>query len=232
MPEVIQYAGLSRAGVAVARPLRPWIIDLSTIQPCEGMQAGDVHDFEALPDMGSWTLGDTPDDPALRLQWVRVHDGDKTLLICDRVLLMRVSWDDLDATGLVEGRTVVVDGRRHVCRLLTGGSRFRRVDAPTEGGDPADNEWDRHVCAQAGLPGLIAPSVADLRGTPSAEDRLSQHNQVWNWFGAHSWTRDPYELRPTARCCRGFWSAGFFYLNTRSHRHEDIGWRPVLEAQD
>jgi hypothetical protein len=45
-----------------------------------------------------------------------------------------------------------------------------------------------------------------------------------------SWTQEPFRHRATARCCRGFHAAGFFYLNTQSHRHEDIGWRPVLEA--
>lgn len=232
MPQVIQFAGLSRAGQLVPRPTRPWIIDLSAIQPCAGLETGDTHDFEALPDMASWTLGDTPADPSLRLQWVRVEDGPKTLLICDRVLLMRVSWDDLHAAGLVEGRSVLIDGRRHLCRLLSGGTRFRRPEDGVEGSEPADNEWDHYVCGGADLDGLIHPGSSDLKGVLRAEDCLSSHNQVWNWFGAHSWTKDPFELRPTARCCRGFWSARFFYLNTRSHRHEDIGWRPVLEPLD
>ena len=39
----------------------------------------------------------------------------------------------------------------------------------------------------------------------------------------------PYLNRDNARCCRGYKAGQCFYLNTFDHRHEDIGWRPVLE---
>jgi len=58
------------------------------------------------------------------------------------------------------------------------------------------------------------------------------HNRIWNWFGAVSWTREPYGPDAQLRVCRGFHAAHYFYLNMRSQRHEDIGWRPVLEEID
>ena len=87
-----------------------------------------MADFETAPYWAAWHLGDTPPDPSRQLQWVRLRDERRTLLVSDRVPLMRVSWDDLDAAGLVTGRTVTIDGRPYRCRLLTGGSRFRSSD--------------------------------------------------------------------------------------------------------
>lgn len=228
---VVRLGGLYLRDNALLRPSRPWIIDLSVLQPCAGLVAGDVADFETAPDLVAWRLGDTPADPARRLQWLRLRDQGRTLLISDRVLLMRISWDDLDAAGLVTGRTVTIDGRDYRCRLLTGGSRFRSGDEADgyPGGWPLANEWDRYVGAEAGIPGLPPPSAADLDGSLELGDQASPHNALWNWFAAVCWTQEPYALRATARCCRGYRSARYFYLNTRSHRHEDIGWRPVLE---
>jgi hypothetical protein len=205
---------------------------LSVIRPFEGVTPGDVADFETSPHMDRWRLGDTPRDPAQQLQWIRLEDRGRTLLICDRVILMRVSWDDLNAAGLVEGQQVTIDGRRYRCRLLTGGSRFRQADVGHAGGWPSSNEWDRYVAAEDPIEGLPRPAQTDLDQTLEPADQASPHNMLWNWFGAVSWTREPYEHKETARCCRGYHSARFFYLNTQSHRHEDIGWRPVLEPLD
>ena len=49
--------------------------------------------------MANYTFGNTPSAEANKLQWVKIKDGDKTLLICDRVILVNVSWDDLNGQG-------------------------------------------------------------------------------------------------------------------------------------
>ena len=110
------------------------------------------------------------------------------------------------------------------------GSSFRSADDGYAGGWPLANEWDRYISAEAPTTGLPKPSASDLDESLDAADLQSEHNALWNWFGAVSWTREPYAQRESARCCRGYRSARYFYLNTQSHRHEDIGWRPVLEA--
>ena len=56
--------------------------------------------------MANYTFGNTPSAEANKLQWVKIKDGDKTLLICDRVILVNVSWDDLNGQGYVTGKTV------------------------------------------------------------------------------------------------------------------------------
>ena len=175
---VVRLGGLYLRDNALLRPSRPWIIDLSVLQPCAGLVAGDVADFETAPDLVAWRLGDTPADPARRLQWLRLRDQGRTLLVSDRVLLMRISWDDLDAAGLVTGRTVTIDGRDYRCRLLTGGSRFRSGDEADgyPGGWPLANEWDRYVGAEAGIPGVPLAAAADLGGNLALPDPANAHN--------------------------------------------------------
>ena len=226
---VICLGGLYRKSEVQPRPTRPWLIDLTVLRPYEGLATGNVADFETAPDMELWRIGDTPANKTHQLQWVCIEDQGRLLLISDRVLLMRISWDDLQTTGYVAGRVVTIDGRRYQCRLLTGGSRFRSTDDGFAGGWPAANEWDRYVAAEAPMAGLPKPSPTDLDETLDHMDLHSEHNALWNWFGAVSWTQEPYAQLETARCCRGYRSARYFYLNTHSHRHEDIGWRPVLE---
>jgi hypothetical protein len=212
--------GLWFDGAALPRPTRPWAIDLSAVRPYDGLAPGDVADFSAAPDWERWRLGDTPGDPAARLSWRPTTAG---VLVCDRVILMRVSWADLEAVGLVTGRDIVLDGQRWRCRLIEGGDAFAK---PGDGraGASGPTEWDRLIAADA-------PPEAQ-RGPASEALRLGAHNTCWHWVGAYSWTALPFAGDAAKRVCRGFHAPQFFYLNTVDHRHEDIGWRPMLEPLD
>ena len=219
---------LRRDGLAQPRPTRPWLVDLSILKPFDFAPPGDIAEFEPAPDFARWSLGDTSAKEANALRWIVIEDDGRQLMICDRVILVRVSWDDLDGAGYVNGRKVTIDGQDFCCRLLSGGQEFR-IDADGYSGGTPANEWDRIVAGANAADGLPMPRVR------APQDKLNEaalndpHNKIWNWFGAVSWTREPYLHKATARVCRGYHAASFFYLNTRSHRHEDIGWRPVLE---
>ena len=227
---IVELGSLYLDGVPQPLPTRPWIVDLSSFEPYPGIEAGNIAEFEEVPDWSRWALGDTPSDPASRLRWIALRSEEVRLLICDRVILVRVSWQDLDEAGLVSGASVVLDGDTYTCRLLSGGSDFRTGDDGYSGGAPNDNEWDRFVVAEEAVAGLPSPSESDLAEPLCEANRLGRHNEIWNWVGAVSWTATPFARRASARCCRGYSAAGFFYLNTVDHRHEDIGWRPVLEC--
>ena len=72
------------------------------------------------------SIGDTISSFAI--QWVRLSNG---LLVADRCICNNVSWEQLNASGLVFGKVIQIDGSWYLCRCLKVGAK---------GGD--SNEWD------------------------------------------------------------------------------------------
>lgn len=106
--------------------------------------------------ISNYSFGNTPSDDAKKLQWVKIKDGDKTLLICDRVILVNVAWNDLNSAGWIFGKEVTIDGAKYKLRSLTGGSNYRNTSDAYAGGTPTNNEWDRFITREeviTGLPG-------------------------------------------------------------------------------
>lgn len=178
--------------------------------------------------MANYTFGNTPSDDANKLQWVKIKDGDKTLLICDRVILVNVSWDDLNGQGYVTGKTVTIDGAKYKCRLLTGGSNYRNGD-PYAGGSPTNNEWDRFITREEVVSGLPAPVSSDLDTNQNSTDFNSTHNKFWNWFYVYSWCQETYSGNASSRAIRGYYSARNYAWYSSSRRFAYCGFRPVLE---
>lgn len=228
---ITEMGALYKDGMAMANPTRPWIIDLSKIKLYEDIPVGNIADYSQCPYWRLWRLGDTPKNSECRLKWIVLEEKNRRLFICDRVILMRVSWYDLDSAGLVLGKKIEIDGTKYNCRLMTGGHDFRILEDGYSGGNPAENEWDRFVTGEQTIKGLLSLEAHNFKGILNDTFRMSSHNQLWNYFGAFSWTATPSSRHKNARCARGFKSPKYFYLNTFNHRHEDIGWRPVLEER-
>ena len=179
--------------------------------------------------MANYTFGDTPSADANKLQWVKIKDGDKTLLICDRVILVSVSWDDLNGQGYVTGKTITIDGTKYKCRLLTGGSNRRNNDWYA-GGTPTNNEWDRFITREEVITGLPAPVSSDLDTNLNTTDHSSTHNQLWHWVGVYSWCQETWAENASARARRGCNSARHWSWLASSYRYASLGFRPVLEV--
>ena len=179
--------------------------------------------------MANYTFGDTPSADANKLQWVKIKDGDKTLLICDRVILVSVSWDDLNGQGYVTGKTITIDGTKYKCRLLTGGSNRRNNDWYA-GGTPTNNEWDRFITREEVITGLPAPVSSDLDTNLNTTDHNSTHNQLWHWVGVYSWCQETWAENASYRATRGCYSARFWNNYSSGTRYVDVGFRPVLEV--
>lgn len=188
---------------------------------------GDIPQMSGS--MANYTLGNTPSTAANKLQWHKIKDGDKTLLICDRVILVSVSWDDLNGQGYVTGKTVTIDGATYKCRLLTGGTGPRMSDWYS-GGTPTNNEWDRFITREEVITGLPAPLSSDLDSTLNATDKSSTHNQFWNWMGVYSWCQETYSANTAYRADRGYYSARYWRSRSASTRLAHLGFRPVLEV--
>ena len=179
--------------------------------------------------MANYTFGDTPSADANKLQWVKIKDGDKTLLICDRVILVSVSWDDLNGQGYVTGKTITIDGTKYKCRLLTGGSNRRNNDWYA-GGTPTNNEWDRFITREEVITGLPAPVSSDLDTNLNTTDHSSTHNQLWHWVGVYSWCQETWAENASCRALRGYGSARFWVNYSSGFRYVFVGFRPVLEV--
>ncbi len=179
--------------------------------------------------MANYTFGDTPSADANKLQWVKIKDGDKTLLICDRVILVSVSWDDLNGQGYVTGKTITIDGTKYKCRLLTGGSNRRNNDWYA-GGTPTNNEWDRFITREEVITGLPAPVSSDLDTNLNTTDHNSTHNQLWHWVGVYSWCQETWAENASLRAVRGYYSARFWTYTSSGRRYVNVGFRPVLEV--
>lgn len=220
----VQLGGFYNNGTILKRPTKPWRPDGGAYS---GLEAGDIPQMSGS--MANYTLGNTPSAAANRLQWHKIKDGDKILLICDRVILVSVSWDDLNAQGYVTGKTVTIDGTKYKCRLLTGGSSYRNNDNYA-GGTPTNNEWDRFITREEVISGLPAPLSSDLDSTLNATDRNSAHNQFWNWMGVYSWCQETYAANAARRAFRGYSSARLWGDYSASSRNVSIGFRPVLEV--
>lgn len=179
--------------------------------------------------MANYTFGDTPSADANKLQWVKIKDGDKTLLICDRVILVSVSWDDLNGQGYVTGKTITIDGTKYKCRLLTGGSNRRNNDWYA-GGTPTNNEWDRFITREEVITGLPAPVSSDLDTNLNTTDHNSTHNQLWHWVGVYSWCQETWAENASYRADRGYNSARGWGNDSSGPRYVLVGFRPVLEV--
>ena len=179
--------------------------------------------------MANYTFGDTPSADANKLQWVKIKDGDKTLLICDRVILVSVSWDDLNGQGYVTGKTITIDGTKYKCRLLTGGSNRRNNDWYA-GGTPTNNEWDRFITREEVITGLPAPVSSDLDTNLNTTDHSSTHNQLWHWVGVYSWCQETWAENASLRATRGYLSARYWDNYSSGTRDVAVGFRPVLEV--
>lgn len=179
--------------------------------------------------MANYTFGDTPSADANKLQWVKIKDGDKTLLICDRVILVSVSWDDLNGQGYVTGKTITIDGTKYKCRLLAGGSNRRNNDWYA-GGTPTNNEWDRFITREEVITGLPAPVSSDLDTNLNTTDHNSAHNQLWHWVGVYSWCQETWAENAWYRADRGCDSARYWSYGNATRQNASVGFRPVLEV--
>ena len=180
--------------------------------------------------MANYTFGDTPAAEANQLQWHKIQDGDKTLLICDRVILVNCSWNDLNSQGYITGKEVTIDGAKYKCRVLTGGTGPRSSNDYYSGGTPTNNEWDRFITREEVITGLPAPVSSDLDSTQNATDLNSTHNQFWNWYYVYSWCQETYSGNSSYRAYRGYFSARYWNCHYAAYRNAHLGFRPVLEV--
>lgn len=88
---------------------------------------GDIPQYD-----GQAVISIVPASQEKSITWVK--PSGLNLLVADRVLLLNVSWQDLDNNSLVVGKRILIDGQYFRCRLIQTGE--------DEG---VDNEWDEII---------------------------------------------------------------------------------------
>ncbi|HEX2938344.1 MAG TPA: hypothetical protein VHO66_05430 [Ruminiclostridium sp.] len=219
----VKFGGLYQSGAALPWPTSPWRNDTS-------FGNGEIGNIPSMSgSMANYTIGNTPSSDAQQLRWAKIKDGDKTILVCLSNILVNVSWDDLNAQGWVSGKTLTIDGQQVKARLLTGGSTYRSGTDAYSGGSPTSNEWDRFITREEVITGLPAPVTSDLDTSTDETDRISTHNQFWNWGYCYSWVQETYSGNASVRAVRGYLSARCWSYYVESNCYPYFGWRPVLE---
>ncbi|WP_342538437.1 hypothetical protein MKY15_20550 [Sporosarcina sp. FSL K6-1540] len=155
-------------------------------------------------------------DDAYLIRWIEVVDNDKLLHISDRAVASNVSWNELNAQGLIAGKNVTIDGKAYLLRVLSGGTSGR---GSNNGAFPIGNEWDRIVGNESGYANLPTPTPTDLTNVVANE--FGVHNRFWNWFRVWTWTDE---------WSRGWATANYFAANPHSYKDKETVWRPVLES--
>ncbi len=207
-------------GVKQARPTRPWRTDIT---PTGAPSTGNVPSYSPSQ---SIEIRNSDVDDAYKIQWIEVNENNKQYLVADRNLLINVSWDDLNAQGLINGKEVWVDGQKCLLRILNCGGNYR-ITTDAFAGGTLPNEWDRWIVNEGNISGLPVPTGSDLVPAMGEVARTGAHNQMWNWYYLHSWGRE--SVIATEASARGYNAARYFYTFGKHNRLTHLGWRPVLE---
>ena len=125
-----------------------------------------------------------------------------SLFIADFAVTHEVSWDNLNAKGLIFGKNYTAGGVSYTLRVPSVGSDSAG-SGDSQHGTPQSNEWDRILDKNDGY--------------------------IKNWSRMHSWGQDISRSSWTSRAVRGYSSARFWGYNRATRSSPYVGFRPVLE---
>jgi hypothetical protein len=202
--------------------------------------AGDIPAREGT-NLDGYSITDTSSNPENVLQWHMFYDlinGKPSLiLISDRGLVATLSWNHINGSGFVFGKTQTIDGQNYLCRVLTGGAA-NRLGGSSEiyDGGLLPNEWDRYVMNgvdQDGpfFTGAPEPESADYQsGSQHLNNtaRRRKHNQAWHWMAAYTWCQDTVIDDAARRPLRGHNSVRYWYHASALSAPVACVWRPAL----
>ena len=125
-----------------------------------------------------------------------------SLFIADFAVTHEVSWDNLNAKGLIFGKNYTAGGVDYTMRAPSEGSGSTG-SGESKRGTPQSNEWDRILDKNDGY--------------------------IKNWSRMHSWGQDISRSSWTTRVNRGSISARYWTASRLENSRPTLGFRPVLE---
>lgn len=166
--------------------------------------------------------------------------ADKGLLICDRIVTNTISWDELNSSDYIEGKTLEIKidsinfangggysnfNQAGIIRSLGGGNSYATADGKSSTTDtgngawPIDNEWDTYI-------------VKKDYGTGAGRD------DIWHWKqGVRTLTQDTHVSASANRTFRGTSNTTTGLITETgavgsSSAQALNGFRPVFEYQE
>ena len=146
----------------------------------------------------NFTVGNTV--AGKELQWIEWTKADGTkLLVCDRGLIVNISWNNINAAGFITGKEITIDGQKYKMRSLTGSN-----GSSGSYGAGCNNEWDQFL------------------------DAVGETDSLVHWNKMYSWCQDVWYSNSDYRSVRGYSSARYYcYSATGTYTY--VAFRPALE---
>lgn len=152
--------------------------------------------------------------------WMKFNYNGQILIVAQKGIRASVSWNNLNAAGLVFGKTVTVKGQNYKIRLMTGGN-----------GDPssaAGGEWDRLMYAVgSSRPSTYSGPVLQSFSNTTLGVAVSNGNVNYSTLCQEKISGN------TGNCVRRGrdalnWYAGLAITDNGTA----VTWRPILELLD
>lgn len=148
----------------------------------------------------NFTVGNTV--AGKELQWIEWTKADGTkMLVCDRGLIVNISWNSINAAGFITGKEITIDGQKYKMRSLTGSN-----GASGTYGAGCNNEWDQLL------------------------DAVGESNDLIHWNKMYSWCQEVYSGNSVSRSLRGYCSARNYSNLNATNSFTFIAFRPALEV--
>ena len=208
-------------GTKQARPTKPWSIGST---PTGASSVGNIYNNDNSTSTAI-EIRDTDSADAYKLQWVEVKAGSDTLLICDRNIVVNITWDRLKALGycgkMGSGKTITIDGQKYELFMLTCG----------DSSSVTSDQWDQIIGNLGNYPGLPTPNSTDLNDNLESADWSGASNKLWNWCGCYSWGAETKASgNSDYRSVRGYYGARYWYFYYPYFYYNSVGWRPALRV--
>lgn len=148
----------------------------------------------------NFTVGNTVSGK--ELQWIEWTKADGTkLLVCDRGLIVNISWNSINAAGFIAGKEITIDGQKYKMRSLTGSN-----GSSGSNGAGCNNEWDQFL------------------------DAVGEADSLVHWNKMYSWCQDVWYNNSDYRSLRGYSSARSCDNYNAANTITVIAFRPALEV--
>ncbi len=163
--------------------------------------------------------------------WLKFYDevDRKTKYISKKPYRYNLSWDQLNAVGIVSGKQITIGSNQYICRLIKSGTTDP-MDAtsgydtePTHG-----SEWNRlmyRITVGGANDAVYVTSTSLGDWAQYMPDELGLLNN-----GQHSWCQEISEFNSVNRITRN--NGNISYINSfvsSNIVNLNLGWRPLLE---